>query len=324
MVFAPAPVLTVTVERRADDADIHLHAGGQGVWQARMLTALGARAVLCGSFGGESGVVLRSLLMAEGIEVHAVCGPSRNGVYIHDRRAGQRTAVAESPGEPLPRHELDELYNLALVQGLDAQVCLLSGPSPVARETVPHALYRRLAGDLTSNGRRVVADLSGPRLASVLEGGAYLVKVSHEELRAEGLAGGGTAEEIAGAMQALRAAGCQVVVVSRAEEPSLAMVGDELYEVVMVRMHPADPSGAGDSMTAGIVAGLLRGDDVCAAIRLGAAAGALNVTRHGLGTGDREGVERLAAQVEMRAADIEVGHRQTVSRRQLAAWMESR
>ena len=322
MVFAPAPVLTVTVERRADDADIHLHAGGQGVWQARMLTALGARAVVCGSFGGESGVVLHSLLESEGIEVHAVSGPSRNGVYIHDRRAGKRTPVAESPGEPLPRHELDELYNLALVQGLDAQVCLLSGPSPVAREMVPDELYRRLAADLTSNGRRVVADLAGDRLTAVLRGGAYLVKVSHEELRATGLAQGGTAEEIAAAMQYFRAAGCQVVVVSRAEQPALALIGDELYEVVMVRMHPADPSGAGDSMTAGIVAGLLRGDDVCASIRLGAAAGALNVTRHGLGTGDREGVERLATQVAIRPTDLEVGHRETVSRRQLATWMD--
>ena len=41
MVFSPAPQLTVTVEQGPDGPDIHLHAGGQGVWQARMIASLG-------------------------------------------------------------------------------------------------------------------------------------------------------------------------------------------------------------------------------------------------------------------------------------------
>ena len=30
-VFGPHPLLTVTIERRGDEDDVHLHAGGQGV-----------------------------------------------------------------------------------------------------------------------------------------------------------------------------------------------------------------------------------------------------------------------------------------------------
>jgi 1-phosphofructokinase len=41
MVFAPVPVLTVTIEQQADAVELHLHPGGQGVWQARMLALLG-------------------------------------------------------------------------------------------------------------------------------------------------------------------------------------------------------------------------------------------------------------------------------------------
>jgi 1-phosphofructokinase len=37
MVFAPAPQLTVTIERAGDDDELHVHPGGQGIWQARML-----------------------------------------------------------------------------------------------------------------------------------------------------------------------------------------------------------------------------------------------------------------------------------------------
>ncbi len=36
-VLAPTPQLTVTIERLHDRDDIHVHAGGQGIWQARML-----------------------------------------------------------------------------------------------------------------------------------------------------------------------------------------------------------------------------------------------------------------------------------------------
>jgi 1-phosphofructokinase len=34
VVFAPSPLLTVTVEDRAGQPDIHVDAGGQGVWEA--------------------------------------------------------------------------------------------------------------------------------------------------------------------------------------------------------------------------------------------------------------------------------------------------
>ncbi|MGQ0777337.1 MAG: hypothetical protein ACT4NY_23475 [Pseudonocardiales bacterium] len=46
MVFAPAPELTVTVEDRSGVPDLHVHAGSQGVWQARMIASLGVRVSL--------------------------------------------------------------------------------------------------------------------------------------------------------------------------------------------------------------------------------------------------------------------------------------
>ena len=60
--------------------------------------------------------------------------------------------------------------------------------------------------------------------------------------------------------------------------------------------------GAGDSMTAGIAAALARGEGFDVALRLGAAAGGLNVTRHGLASGHRQEIERLAAHVALRPA----------------------
>lgn len=41
MVFAPTPHLTVTVEGTSGGPEVHLHPGAQGIWQARMVRALG-------------------------------------------------------------------------------------------------------------------------------------------------------------------------------------------------------------------------------------------------------------------------------------------
>jgi 1-phosphofructokinase len=181
VVFAPSPVLTITIEKHGDQPDIHLHAGGQGVWQARMLVTLGAQVTLCAVLGGETGKVLRPLLEAEGVTVHHVEGSGRNGSYVHDRRGEARDVVAEAVAMPLSRHELDRLYDLTLSTSIDAGVVVLSGP--VGDHTVPASVYRRLAADLHAIGRRVVVDLTGERLADAFAAQLETWIVMHEDLR---------------------------------------------------------------------------------------------------------------------------------------------
>ncbi|WP_213455044.1 1-phosphofructokinase family hexose kinase [Rhizomonospora bruguierae] len=298
MVFTPAPLLTVTVEQRGDTPDIHLHAGGQGVWQARMIHALGVPVVMCAALGGEIGRVLGPLIEAEGIRAKGVLGESRNGAYVHDRRGGEREEIADAPGQPLTRHELDELYGLALAEGLGAAVSVLSGPAIPA--VVPPDTYRRLAHDLCRNGCQVVADLSGEYLEAVVHAGIRLLKVSHEELVASGRTRGDSRADLIDAMHRLHSDGARSIVVSRAELPALALLDGQVVEVEMPALEPADHRGAGDSMTAGAAAVLARGGDMSTAIRHGAAAGALNVTRHGLGTGRADVIDGLVERVALK------------------------
>jgi 1-phosphofructokinase len=306
MVFAPAPLLTVTIERPAGGGpdEIHLHAGGQGIWQARMIAALGAPVVFCTALGGESGRVLRALIAAENVEPLVVETTSGNGAYVHDRRGGQRIEIAVMRGQPLSRHDLDEFYGHSLAEGLRAEVAVLSGMAET--QIVPPNVYRRLAGDLRRNGGKVVADLSGPYLDAVLEGGLTLAKVSHEELVREGRAIDDDPGSLIDAMRGLHAAGARAVVATRAEKPALALLpeaDDAIVEIRMPELEPADAHGAGDSMTAGVAAVLAAGGDLHTAVRRGAAAGALNVTRHGLGTGHADAVSRLVERVRLVARD---------------------
>jgi 1-phosphofructokinase len=301
MVFAPSPQLTVTIEQLGEVPDVHLHPGGQGVWQARMITSLGVSVTLCAALGGEIGRVLHPLIEAEGIDLQVVDGHSGNGVYVHDRRGGKRIVLAESPGDPVPRHDLDELYGLALTEGLRADVSLLSGPAD--ESVVDTDTYRRLASDLSRNGARVIADLSGAYLSSVLEGGVSFLKVSHEELVRDGRASDDSDAALIRAIRELRAQGAAAIVVSRADRPALALLDDDLVEVVLPTLEAADPRGAGDSMTAGAAAVLAQGGDLAKAIRTGAAAGALNVTRRGLGTGRVDVIDRLMERVTLKPVE---------------------
>lgn len=298
MVFAPSPQLTITIEQLGKVPDVHLHPGGQGVWQARMITSLGVKVMLCAVLGGEIGQVLQQLIEAEGIGLQMVSGHSGNGVYVHDRRGGKRVLIAESEGDPVARHDLDELYGLALTEGLRADICLLSGPT--SETVVDTDTYRRLASDLSRNGKRVIADLSGAYLACVLEGGVSFLKVSHEELVRDGRAANDSEAELVRAIRDLHAQGAETIVASRADHPAIALVDGDLVEVILPKLEPADPRGAGDSMTAGAAAVLANGGDLATAIRTGAAAGALNVTRRGLGTGRLDVIERLIDRVALR------------------------
>jgi 1-phosphofructokinase len=296
-VFAPAPILTATIERSEGD-ELHLHAGGQGIWIGRLVAELGVDVTLSACFGGETGQVVQCLLAAEDVNVVATEVAATNGAYVHDRRSGDRREVAAMGSEPLSRHDLDELYGATIVAALDADVCVLGGSG--GDDVVPAEVYRRLSADLVANDCVVVADLSGGLLDAVIDGDATVIKVSHEELLADGRAAGDSTDELLEAIAAIARETGGAVVCTRAGASTLAIVEGRALELTSPPLEPVESRGAGDSFTAGLTAGLARGLPIEEALRLGAAAGSLNVTRRGLGTGRREQVEALVDHVTVR------------------------
>ena len=302
VIFAPSPVLTVTIEDHPDGPDVHLHAGGQGVWQARMLLRMGLNVAMVSVLTGESGRMLRHLLVDEGMRVVAVDRQGRGGAYIHDRRDGERDRIVETGGEAISRHDLDELYGAMLGEGVSADLVILSGPA--SEEVLPADVYRRLAADLRTGGQRVIVDLAGERLSAALAGGVLVAKVSDEELLADGRIPENTTANVIAAMHVMKEEGADSVIVTRADRPLLLLAEGVISEVTTPTMEVADTSGAGDSLTAGVSASLARGESIERAITLGAAAGALNVTRHGLGTGDPETIAKLRELVTVRQIEL--------------------
>jgi 1-phosphofructokinase len=297
-VFSPVPLLTIELEPLDDElADIHLHAGGQGFWVARMVRALRAHALLCGPFGGESGRALRALIEHEGVEARTVEMEHSNASAVEDRRGGKTRTVARTPLPSLGRHEIDELYTITVGAAIEAGTCVLAGTQ--GADVVPEDVYRRLVADLTANDVRCVADLCGPPLRGALAGGPTLLKLSHEELEADGWSNGNTVDDVVAGIEALREAGARDVVVSRADEPAIALLDGRLLEARSPQMEVVEPRGAGDSMTAALAVSAAQGAALDDALRLAMAAGTLNVTRHGLATGHADAIQQLATKVEV-------------------------
>lgn len=296
-VFAPWPLVTVTIERHTNGADdLYFHAGGQAVWVARMILGLGGRARLVGPFGGEARTMLEALVAAEGMSLRAIPVRGGNAGYVDDRRGGTRERIATMPPHCLDRHETDDLYNAILAESLLTGTTVLTGLPP--EKVVPLDFYTRITKDLRANGVTVVADLAGPVLEAV-EGGLGLLKISHEELQEAGLAEDDSRDQILAAMERLRDK-TDDIVVSRAGEGSLARIQNRYWEARGPEVHPRDHSGAGDSMTAALAVAMAAGMDGPDALRLATAAGAMNVTRAGRGTGRLEDIEVLARRVELK------------------------
>lgn len=300
-VFGPHPMLSITIEALTSEGgdEIHLHAAGQGVWVARMASELGARPTLCGFIGGETGAVLRPLLEQMDAELRLVETTEASGSYLHDRRGGEREPIAQSASLPPSRHEIDELFSSTVATAIDSDVLALCGPYP--GEALPLEIYGNLVADVKANGTPVVVDLSPPRLDSALEGRPDLVKINDWEL-AGYVAGPVDGEErMRTAARRLLDAGAGAAIITRAEEPAMVVRGEEVWTLIPPRFERGSREGCGDSMMGGLAACMAAGLEWEETLRIGAAAGAANFLRHGLGSGSRRVIEDLARRVEMRA-----------------------
>jgi 1-phosphofructokinase len=299
-VFSPNPMVSIAIESFSADGgdDIHIHPAGQGVWVARMAAELGADPILCGFVGGEVGTVLRPLLEQMPIELRLVETAEPSGAYIHDRRSGEREPVAQSAAFPASRHEVDELFSVTVSSALECDLLAVCGPYP--DNAVPLELYGGLVADVKANGVPAIVDLSSPRLDSALEGKPNLVKINDWQIAGFVSDAVDTEERMREAMERVREAGAEQVIVTRAGEPALALSDGRFWELTPPKFERGAREGCGDSMMGALAATIAAGREWEDVLRLSTAAGATNFLRAGLGTGSRAVIEELAPRVQLR------------------------
>ncbi len=300
-VLTPAVYVSITIEPADDGDEIHIHAGGQGIWIARMLRQLGHPTAVCFPAGGEVGRTLLGILEGWDLDVHAVETVAATPAYVHDRREGERDEVARGALPTLLRHEADDLYDRFLELALHAGRCVITGPEDAA--TLAVDVYRRLGADLAAADVEVVADLHGAHLDAFLEGGPIAVlKVSSGDLVEDGRITEEDRDDEAAVDRVadeLRDRGVRTVVVSRGGEPILAVRPDGRFSVTGPEFDPVDTHGSGDSMTAALASALSQDADTRTLLARAWAAGAANVTRRGLASAKAGLIDELTGRADV-------------------------
>ncbi|GAA1656451.1 1-phosphofructokinase family hexose kinase [Nonomuraea maheshkhaliensis] len=261
---------------------VHRRAGGKGVNVARVLAALGRDVLVTGLAGGLTGAAVEADLRAAGLPaaLHPIAGDSRTTLTVSDTPAqgttppaaadeGSRTALFNEPGPEVTDGELAGFLRHfeSLLDAADAVV--ISGSLP---RGVPADTYATLAAVAGGKGVPAIVDADGDPLRRSPKGRPAIVKPNAEEL-ARAVPGGGPAE----GARALRGQGAQAVVVSMGADGLLAVTGEGTFRARMPYTVRGNPTGAGDSLVAGLALGLVEADPWPDRLRRAAALGAAAV-----------------------------------------------
>ena len=289
------PVLAAGQVNRSDE--MHTHAAGKGVNVAQVLADLGHQLTVSGFLGEDNLQAFETLFAKRGF-VDAfirVPGETRSNIKIAERDG--RITDINGPGPMVDAAAqqalLDRLVQIA--PGHDAVVVAGSLPRGVTAQWL-----RELIERLNQLGLRVALDTSGEALRAALQARPWLIKPNTEELAdALGCEVVSRAAEVQAAAH-LHAQGIDHVVISHgADGVNWFSVGSALH-ASPPKVSVASTVGAGDSLLAGMLHGLLSADTPEQTLRTATAIAALAVTQIGFGINDAAQLALLEQGVRVR------------------------
>lgn len=268
--------------------------GGGGLNVSRVLRRFGVDSRAIYPAGGPAGELLARLLDEEGIEQLRIpiAEWTRENLTVLERSSARQFRFG-LPGPKLSEEEWRRCLAAAESELPTSSFIVAGGSLPPG---VPPDFFAQLARVVRAAGARLILDTSGEALRRALEVGVYLIKPNLREFAAlfpdEDLLDVG----LQSAAQGLVEAGAtEAVVVSLGASGALLASAGNSVRFAAPSVPIASRVGAGDSMVAGIVYGLVRGDSFAEAVRFGVAAGSAAVTTPGTDLCRAEDVSRLLA-----------------------------
>ena len=274
----------------------HSHAAGKGLNVAQVLADLGHSVTVGGFLGQDNLQPFEALIAARGFTdcFVRVAGETRSNIKVveADGRVTDINGLGPQVDEAACAALLERLEQIA--PGHDAVVVAGSLPRGVSPQWLRQLLER-----LKAMGLKVALDSSGDALRAGLQAAPWLVKPNTEELgEVLGMAVEAPAQQRTAAAQLL-STGIAHVVVSQGEHGVSWFAAGQALHAQPPSVRIASTVGAGDSLVAGMVHGLLQGEAPHATLRRATAIAAQAVTQVGFGICDREQLARLEAGVQL-------------------------
>ncbi|SER71455.1 1-phosphofructokinase [Pseudomonas sp. NFACC02] len=274
------------------------HAAGKGINVAQVLADLGHELTVAGFLGVDNQLPFESLFAKRGFvdEFVRVPGETRSNIKLAESTG--RITDLNGPGPDVSAAAQQALATrIEQIAGdFDAVVVAGSLPRGVDAQWLKTLLLR-----LNAMGLKVALDTSGEALRAGLEASPWMIKPNTEELADALDAPIISIAAQAEAAAALRQRGIEHVVISQGAEGVHWFSSTVALQALPPKVTVASTVGAGDSLLAGMVHGLLSGHSPEQTLRIATAIAAMAVTQIGFGINDTVQLKRLASGVNVRA-----------------------
>lgn len=265
---------------RADSEEVFI--GGKGINVSFVLKELGISSVALGFVSGFTGSAIEQGLADAGIQTDFVrlnSGFSRINVKL---RYSEETDI-NGCGPDISESEFEEFMK-KLSALSDGDTVVIAGSVP---KSVPCDIYEKILERLSDRKIRIVVDAAKSLLLNTLKFKPFLIKPNIAELGDLFGVSISTADEAAEYAEKLQKMGACNVLVSMGGSGALLL--DENHHKHLCGVCKGvvkNTVGAGDSMVAGFLAGIEKGDFKYA-LKLGTAAGGASAFSDGLPTKDK-------------------------------------
>ncbi len=276
--------------------------GGKGINVSRVLRTLDQSSLAMGFVSGGIGRFVEASLNEVGILddfIHTP-GQTRTNLVIEDEKCHTTTVISEKGPETKP-HYVDELKHRLQGHCQPDSWVVYAGSAPPG---IGSDVYAQLIELSKQCGSFTALDADGELLREGVQAKPHLIKPNRVEL--ERLVGKTlyTEDDILRAAEDIQALGVATVVVSMGAKGAIAVSTTEAWKTIPPKVEAESTVGAGDSLLAGVIFGLVNGRGLAAALRLGTAAGAATALTAGTQLCRREDIDRLLPQVQLERLDL--------------------
>jgi tagatose 6-phosphate kinase len=265
--------------------DVKQTASGKSLNVARVLKTLDQPLIATGFLGGDAARIMRrdlddSRIAHDFVDVET---ETRTCITVIDQAGGTATELIE---ESKPLSDGDWTAMLEKVAQLlsECRVMVMSGSLP---PKAPQGFYGDCCNLATKVGVTTILDTRGEPLRQALSAHPNVIKLNLAEFEETfGERGMPSADW-------LHSAELQQLVITHGGEATLVWDGERVWRIHSPKVEVVSPIGSGDAFAAGLAAGLMRGEPLHEAAKLGAACGAANAMTPVAGFVRKEDVERL-------------------------------
>jgi 1-phosphofructokinase len=274
--------------------------GGKGINVSRVVQELGLPTVALGIIGGDTGLFINNYLEKRGIItrfVH-VDQPTRTNLTVIDIGDPPATELNE-PGPTIDEKVLLDVEKSILESLPDSKFFVFAGSLP---KGCPDDTYCRLIDLVRRRGATAVLDTRDAALHEGVKAKPFMIKPNQFEAAA--LLGRKieTIEETAAACNDFLKQGIKVAIISLGARGAVMASEEGIFRGISPQVKvegAAGAVGAGDSLVAGVCAGILRGQPTSEAFRLGMACGTATATAPGTSLCKKEMVESFLPQIQI-------------------------